>query len=312
MNGRLLGALAVLAWLVASPAIVSAEPYFVGAGVCEECHRAEHKVWEGTKHFESFRTAHKNDKADAIAEAVGDKNMRKSDTCALCHYTLEQKDASSSPRARSGPSCESCHGAASDWVKLHNDYGGPSVKRDQEPPEHKAERIKKAAAAGMIWSSDRYGIAENCMTCHGMNNPALAGDVLAKMLGAGHPLNPDFELVRYSQGTVRHRFYPPDLTVNAELEPAGAARMFVEGQAAKLVSAVGALSRSSDAKYQAAQKKRADDARAALGKVASVSEAAALVADPTAENARKLVTAIAGKDLTAEVGGLLPKKDSYK
>ncbi len=41
-------------------------------------------------------------------------------------------------------------------------------------------------------------------------------------------------------------------------------------------------------------------------------EAAALLAAPSADNARKLVAAIAGKDLTGEVGGLLPKKADLK
>jgi hypothetical protein len=49
-----------------------------------------------------------------------------------------------------------------------------------------------------------------------------------------------------------------------------------------------------------------------LSAVTSVAEAAALVADPTEANARNLVAAIADKDLTGEVGGLLPAKADYK
>ena len=90
------------------------------------------------------------------------------------------------------------------------------------------------------------------------------------------------------------------------------ARLFVEGQAAKLVSATDALGKSSDAKYQEAQKKRPADASSALSSVKSVPEAAALLGDPNKANARKLVNAIAEKDLTDEVGGLLPDKSKYK
>ena len=40
--------------------------------------------------------------------------------------------------------------------------------------------------------------------------------------------------------------------------------------------------------------------------------AAALLANPTADEARALVAAIQGQDLSGEVGGMLPAKDSYK
>jgi len=49
-----------------------------------------------------------------------------------------------------------------------------------------------------------------------------------------------------------------------------------------------------------------------LNAVKSVPEAAALVSAPTDENARKLVAAIASKDLSAEVKSLLPKPEDYK
>lgn len=290
----------------------SAEGYVVSDKVCLECHGGEHEVWKGTKHFKSFRTVHKSDKAQAILKAVKERRMKASKTCTLCHYAMVQKDASAKARAKSGPGCEGCHTAASEWLNIHNDYGGPNVKRDTESAEHRADRLAKSAEKGMILSGDRYGIAENCMTCHGLNQPNLDGDTLAKMLGAGHPLKAEFELVLYSQGTVRHRFYPPNLNQNAEMTAQEVARLFVEGQAAKLVSATEALGKSSNAKYQEAQKKRVADATTALSSVKSVPEAAALVAEPNEPNARKLVDAIAEKDLTGEVGGLLPDKSTYK
>jgi hypothetical protein len=49
-----------------------------------------------------------------------------------------------------------------------------------------------------------------------------------------------------------------------------------------------------------------------LSSVKSVPEAAALLGDPNEANARKLVNAVAEKDLTSEVGGLLPDKSKYK
>ncbi|MBT3790471.1 MAG: hypothetical protein HN725_13940 [Alphaproteobacteria bacterium] len=303
--------LTAFALLIVSPG-VQAAPFAQGDKVCLECHKAEHAVWSGTKHFKSYRTVHKDKKAKKIVKSIGGKSMKKEAACALCHYTKVSKKAGKKARPVAGPSCESCHGASSDWLKLHNDYGGPNAKMADETPAHKTERIAKAAAAGMIWSSNHYGIVENCMSCHGLNNDALDGKVLAAMLEADHPLNSDFELVRYSQGTVRHRYYAPDATKNAEMTAAQLSELFIEGQAAKLVSAVDAMTKSDNPKYQAAQKSRMEKARAALAPVKSLPEVAALLAAPTRDNALKLVAAIKGKDMSAEVGAMIPAKADYK
>ena len=287
----------------------NAEVFNQGPKVCSECHRSEAEVWKGTKHFKSFKKIHKSKKAKAIAKATGEKSMKRNETCVQCHYTVTQKKAGGKAKPAAGPSCESCHGASSEWFAIHNNYGGSSVKRDEETPEHKAERIAKASAAGMRWPSDKFGVAENCMECHGLANPNVAPDKLAIMLDNDHPTVADWELVRYSQGSVRHRFYPPDMTVNAELSAPEAAEMYVIGQAAKLVSAVTAAGNSDHAKYKEFQEARAESARQALSKV---SAAAAFLANPTAEEARAMVSTIQGKDLSGEVGSLLPAKESYK
>ena len=303
--------LTAFAFVMMTPA-AQAAPVAQGNKVCLECHKAEHAVWSETKHFKSYRKVHKNKKAKAIVKSIGGRSMKKEAACALCHYTSVSKKAGKKARPASGPSCESCHGPSSDWLKIHNDYGGSNAKMADETPAHKTERIAKAAAAGMIWSSNHYGIAENCMSCHGLNNDALDGKTLAAMLNADHPLNPDFELVRYSQGSIRHRYYAPDASNNAEMTPAELSELFVEGQAAKLVSATDALTKSDNAKYQAAQKMRVEKATAALSAVKSVPEVAVLLGAPTRENALKLVAAIKGKDLSAEVGSMIPSKADFK
>ncbi len=303
--------------LLASPA--AAQPYFKGVKVCMECHEAEYKVWKETKHFKSFRDAHREPKdkkkpsPKKILKAVGgSKNMKKNETCSLCHYTMEQKDADAKAVAKSGTSCESCHGPSSDYLEIHDNYGGKDVEKEQETPQHKAMRIKKSTEAGLIWPTMKFDVAANCMFCHGLANPDLKPELLAKMLDAGHPINPDFELVKYSQGTVRHRYYPPNVKVNAEMTPQELAEMFVIGQAAKLVSANSVLTRSDNEKYVTAQQKRVADAKAALSHLKGIPEAKALIAKPSEQNARKLVAAIKGKDLSGQVGKLLPKKDDYK
>ncbi len=311
-----LGVLVLFGLCLILPATSSAQPFFKGAKLCEECHEAENKVWEKTKHFTSFRTVHREPEDAAkpspkkILEAVGGaKRMKRNETCYLCHYTLERKDAGAKPAAKSGTSCESCHGASSEWLAIHDNYGGKDVKRDQEAADHKVKRIADSKTAGLIWPSMKYEVAENCMTCHGLAHPSLKADDLAKMLGAGHPINPGFELVKYSQGSVRHRHYLPDIKVNAEMTAQQLAEIYVVGQAAALVSATEVISKSTEAKYKEAQNKRVEIARSALG---GVPEAAGLLAAPTRENAIKFVLSVAGKDLTGVVGSKLPAKSDYK
>ena len=313
-----LGLIMALGLIVFSDTVM-AESFVKGAKLCEECHEEEYKVWEKTKHFTSFRTVHREPKDSGkpspkkiLAAVGGQKRMKRNNTCALCHYTLVKKDAGSKAVAKSGNSCENCHGASSDWLDLHYDYGGKDVKKSAETAEHKAKRIADSRAAGMIWPSMKYEVSENCMVCHGLANPNLKADNLAKMLGAGHPINPDFEVVKYSQGAVRHRFYAPNMKTNGEMTPKELAELYVIGQAAVLVSANGVMSKSNEPKYKAAQMKRAENAKAALSLVSDIPEVKTFLSSPTRENALKLTAALSGKDLTGAVGSKLPAKADYK
>ena len=312
LRGRHAAAVVAALGILVLAAGASAEPFAQGPQKCLDCHKAEHGVWEGTKHAKSFADIHRKPEVRAIIQAAGgDSNMRRNAVCMACHCTAAKADIQARPNAVAGPSCESCHGASSDWFALHNDYGGPSAKRESEAPAAKAERVRKSREAGMIWPAMLFDVATNCLSCHGLTRPGLEPAVLAKMIEAGHPSGSDFELLRYSQGTVRHRFYPPNLTTNAEMTPAERARTFITGHAAALVQ--GAAVKLDNPKYQEVQKKIETAARAALDAIkGQVPEAAALLAQPSDANARKLVEAIAGKDLAAPVGGLLPAAGAYK
>ncbi len=294
---------------------VLAEPEYQGPESCQKCHKVDLEVWEKTKHATSMKTVHKTKEAKAIMEALGEKRMKRNDTCTMCHYTMVK--SGSRLKAVAGPSCESCHGASSEWKPIHNDYGkdaaGNALKREAEDPAHKAERIEASTKAGMVWPQQTFDVASNCLICHGLTNESIPADLLSKMMEADHPINPEFELVRYSMGSVRHRFYPPDITKNAEMTPAQLARFFIAGHAASIVAATKVVSKIAHPKYVAAQKARINAAKAALEAIqGSVPEAAALLQDPSEAKARALVAAIEGKDLSGSVGGLLPAKDSYK
>ncbi|MBI3297297.1 MAG: hypothetical protein HYZ75_03970 [Elusimicrobia bacterium] len=301
--------LSTLLALIAATASAQDATY-VGAAACLTCHQAEHAVWDATKHAQSFKSVHKNPLSKDILAAVGGgTNIRKNQTCIQCHFTIEP-NAEGVQAARSGVSCEKCHGAASKWMPIHNDYGGKNVSRAAETPEHKANRIAAAKAAGQLRPDMKLEIAQNCASCHGLSQPGVDAETFAKMLKAGHPAVADFELVRYSQGSVRHRFYDPK--VNAETPPADLARLFVLGQAAKLVSAAAASAAAPDGDYKTFQAKRADDARKALGTDGLPPEAAKLSAEPSLDNARALAAALDGKDLSAALKDLLPPPASYK
>lgn len=303
---RLLSACAILSASLTATAPLHAEPHNVGYKKCQKCHEPEVDVWKDTAHFKSYKSVHKKKEAKKILKAAGDaRSMKKSEVCATCHYTAIGKKQ----KIKAGPSCESCHGPASEWLHSHNDYGDADDAKD-EPADHKAKRVADAKAVGMIWPSMKYDIAENCMSCHGLAKPDINGDTLAAMLDAGHPIEPDFELVAYSQGSVRHRFYPPNVDTNAEMTAAETAELFAIGQMAKLVSATGAANKSSHETYKAAQSERAKDAKAALAPLSGIGAVKAFLAAPDEAKARAAVDAIKGQDLSSKLK--LPAKSSYK
>ena len=273
-----------------------AEPYVQGPTFCEDCHKEEVKVWTATKHFTSYRKVHKHKDAKKIAKAVGGKkSMKRNKSCTICHYSNDQKTPDGKAKLKYGPACESCHGASSVWEPIHFEYGGKNVKREDETPEHKTKRIADSTAAGLIWSSMNYDIAVNCMKCHGLARTDVSGEAFGKMLEAGHPINPSFEVVMFSQGLMSHW--------QDKRSPAKLAQLYIAGQAAKLVSATKAVANSADAQYKAAQTKRADEAKAALQ---SVPQAAALIQSPSDDTARKMMQDIGEQDMSGVVGGQIP------
>lgn len=275
--------LAVVA-LAGFTTLASANPNNVGPEACKKCHTAEYDVWLETQHRASFKEVHKHKTAKAILKSIGEKRMKRSETCQTCHYTVLDG------KAEEGPSCESCHSPAKEWIEVHNDK-----KNDNS--------IQDAIDKGMIHSSMIFDIASNCLDCHGLANENLPGDKAAAMLEAGHPLKPEWELVEYSQGQVRHRFYPPDTKSNQEMTDAQKSVYYLVGQAAHLVSATAAISKTDNATYVAAQNKRIATATEILS---GIPEAATLLGAPTVENGRAFGEAIKGKDFSGQVS--LPTK----
>lgn len=219
----------VLAWEMSS---IMAQPpqcdpnKILSAQSCARCHAAEIEVWKRTPHFQTFEQLHRNPRAKEIVQLMGERSVKRSSTCIKCHYTLANEDGRT--QVVSGISCESCHGAAADWINLHNDYGGPTATKASESPEHKHQRIVASMEAGMRNPRNIYSIARSCLQCHTVPDEKLVNH-------AGHIAgSAEFELVSWSQGSLRHRFMSTDGKVNSASPQERLRVMFVAGKIADL------------------------------------------------------------------------------
>lgn len=175
----------------------------MGAESCKECHKSEHAAWSASKHATNYERINSSS-GKKIAEAYGSTKV-----CLNCHSTPHTENAKFAGSV--GVSCESCHspaGGDDGWFKIHSDYGGKDVKREDETAEHLKERLAKCEAAGMVRAADVGALAKNCYSCH-----IIADE---KLLAAGHKTGQSsFDLIPWMQGEVRHNFQV-DQSVNAE------------------------------------------------------------------------------------------------
>jgi hypothetical protein len=198
----------------------------VGPMRCASCHENEVRVWMQTPHAKTLEDLHRRPEANAIAAKMGLRSIKRGDVCLDCHYTSQ--NVGTKNQIVAGVSCESCHGAALDWITIHNDYGGPTVLKNQESAAHKEKRREAAMTYGMRNPSNVYLIARSCMQCHTVPNEKL---VNVGGHGAGEL---DFELVSWSQGINRHNFMRTENRENAENSPEVLRVMYVAGQIADL------------------------------------------------------------------------------
>jgi len=259
-----LGVVLALAGTGLARAGAAADPAkVVGHEPCKECHQSEVTAWEKTHHARSFDALREGTE---IATKLGlERTFRREGLCLKCHATTRlEGDA---PRAAAGVSCESCHGAAKDWVRVHNDFGGPGVTREQEPAAHRAERWSKAEAAGMLRPSDLYAVAANCFGCHTVPEQELVNK-------GGHKAGSEFDLVAYSQGEVRHNYLASKGQHNAEASAARKRVLHVVGKALDLEFALRGIAKVTErGEYSSGMVRRA---KAAFKALAAAAEAGKL------------------------------------
>ncbi len=319
---------AVLDGLVLSgPAVTMAQAApdpakVVGPAKCIECHKETGAVWEASLHFKTFRKMPREKKGRAIAKKMGFKRIKAGSLCLDCHFTSQPK-GNGKLKPIAGVSCESCHGAAADWIKVHGGFSGK--KKEQETPEEAKQRWIKVDLAGMIRPRDMYDWARNCYGCH-----AVADEKLVNT--GGHAPGSDFELLAWSQGDIRHNLWYTK--TNDEAPKARKRLIYVVGQAVALETYLDAVGKAVEKKDYAAKMisraKQAKDNFAAIAAVLEHPEIRAIAAlsagaELTQGDAAPLVAAAAeiGK-LTravvkkydgggmAAVDAMLPPPDKYK
>ena len=230
----------------------------VGSNACAECHKQEAEAWKGTHHFKTFREMPRNTAANEIADKMGVRRIKSESLCLNCHFTVQQKDNKEEPV--SGISCESCHGAGKDWIKVHSGFSGK--KEQTETKAEEEARWKLADSKGMIRPGSLYQLAKNCYGCHVVPEEDLVNK-------GGHRAGSAFELVSWSQGEVRHNTWYSKGKDNVPDSAERNRMLYLVGLGVELETALRAVGKATARKpYAFEMAKRADGAREQLAAAA--------------------------------------------
>ena len=212
-----------------------------GPNACAECHKRSTAIWKRSVHYRVIKETHLTKEAGIFAGRLGIRRIKHPESlCANCHYTVRTKRKRA--RAVAGISCESCHGASRDWIKLHANYSGK--RKETESPEQARARWALSEKAGLIRPRNLYALARNCYSCH-----ATAHEDLINV--GRHPRGGNFELLSWMMGEVRHTVCYTAANDEASLERKR--MLFLAGLSLSLETSLEALSaaRKADGKYAA-------------------------------------------------------------
>ena len=255
--------LLIFAGSAALGALASDPAKTVGANACAECHKQEAEAWKGTHHFKTFRDMPRNTEGEAIAKRMGVRRVKSESLCLNCHFTVQKK--SETPEVISGISCESCHSAGQDWIKVHSSYSGK--KANTESKSEAAARWKLAGQKGMIRPSALYQLAKNCYGCHVVPQEELVNK-------GGHRAGSAFELVSWSQGEVRHNTWHSKGKDNVLANTTRKRMLYLVGLGVELETALRAVGKATVRQpYAFAMAKRVDQARQKLAAAAKAAPA---------------------------------------
>ncbi len=296
----------------------------VGANACAECHKQEAEAWKATHHFKTFSEMPRKAPAKEISEKMGLRRIKAESVCLNCHFTVQQKN--NRPEVVSGISCESCHGAAQDWIKVHSGFSGKTAKTETKAEED--ARWKLAESKGMIRRHSLYQLAKNCFSCHVVPQEGLVNK-------GGHKPGSAFDLVSWSQGEVRHNTWYSQGKENVAADASRKRMLYLVGLGVELETGLRAIGKATARKtYAFEMAKRVDRARkqlaAAAKAVPDVPEIAGMVEfshsaglrlkndqklTVSADGVSKLLVSITEKydgSTMAGLDGMIPKSDKYK
>jgi hypothetical protein len=123
---------------------------------------------------------------------------------------------------------------------MHSDYGAPGLTHASEPDDHRQARVDRSIAAGMNNPANLYLVARQCLACHTSPDERLVN------VGGHAAGTPEFELVGWSQGMVRHNFVRSGGAANAPSSPERLRVMYVVGVLADLEASLRATAAASE------------------------------------------------------------------
>ena len=296
-----------------------------GPEACAECHVEEIEAWKLTKHFKTLNELHRRPETGAMLAKLGLGRIKSEQQCLECHYLGKREEGAF--QVVSGIACESCHGAARDWVQGHGDYG-KGVTKATEAAGHRTARLTRALADGMISRDNIYQLGASCYSCHLLTDEKLTNT-------GGHvPGSPGFNLLTWSQGEVRHTILHTGNKANPEATPEQKRRLFVLGCILETEFCFRAVGHATEkAEFGVTLARRADAARKLLEKIQALApnpELAAIVtvargaglrlnnatelnaaADRISGLAREFAARVTGEQLVA-IDSLLPGPERYQ
>jgi hypothetical protein len=253
----------------------------MGPEACNECHAPMVEAWKLTHHFDTFTSMHRRPEAKDIAGKMGMRRIKDESLCLKCHYT-DKIDDSGKVVPIAGISCESCHGAGKDWIKIHS-------------ATNVVGHLEQAEKLGMLQPNNYYYVAANCFSCHTVPEEKLVNV-------GGHKAGSDFELVSWLSGEVRHNLQKSAGKVNAEIPVERRRMLYIVGRALDLEFSLRGLAKATeDGAYSKAMLGRITAAEDKLQEIAKASNL---------EQVKKILAAVNAADLKPGNGEAIDKMAS--
>jgi len=174
-----LAAVAAVWYVLASPSYAEEKQRtFVGASKCKTCHKTEaqgsqYPIWEKSAHAKAYEVL-ASEASLAIAKEKGIENPQTADECLKCHVTghgVAKEFLGDKYAAAEGVSCESCHGAGGDYIKM-------SVMKAIASGE------TEPASVGLVVPDEK-----TCVACHNEESPTYKPFEYEKRLAEiAHPI----------------------------------------------------------------------------------------------------------------------------